>query len=223
GRNPGPRRRNASMRRSWRSPPTPAGGRARAARCAGDWLTGATRFTGSARQGGTMPFRLRFQSASGFTYVELLCGLVIAALVFPPAYRFAVAVLNRKSDGGAEAAADADIDVLCRDLRCALDDPRTPFHAFGGELTFLRATGAGLRTTRYRGDPGGGNDVRRDDAPLSIGWTEWSLRYFNGESWTETWGWDAARGVPTEGMRGLPLAVEITGVCRGRRIRRVTP
>ena len=53
-------------------------------------------------------------------YVELLIGLFIAVVIFTPAYRFASSVLLRRAaDSWRSDEAEAVLDVLARDLRCA--------------------------------------------------------------------------------------------------------
>lgn len=128
----------------------------------------------------------RSSRTNGFSYLELLVALSIAAMIFGPAFRFAVSV--RTTAHAAEATPGAD-DALARDLRCAVDDPNgPPFHFHDGVLKFSRISASGPVTVRY---------------------TEGRYRFLDGETWREEWGWDSSSNRPVRGIRGLPLAVEV--------------
>jgi hypothetical protein len=124
----------------------------------------------------------------GFSYVELLVALAITLLVFAPAYQCLTHVLSLIRADAARAAAEPPwVEALARELRCAVDDPNMPFHCHDGMLRFARCTATGASPRIYEG-------VR--------------LRFFDGDVWSDGWGWDAENGRPARGVRGLPLAVE---------------
>lgn len=172
-----------------------------------------------------MTFAFRSRPAEGFTYVELLMGLVIAALLFVPAYQFASLVLrrvDRMAPSGDEI--EAALDVFARDIRCAAEEPKEmPFYFHLGELVLARACPSGSERVEYEPATDAGA-FRRNGVALCDGVTAWKAHFFDGDNWKDDWGWNSEQDRPSEGTTGVPLAVEIEMRAAGGDVhRRVVP
>ncbi len=183
--------------------------------------------SGRSRESVSRHCPLRCRRVDGFTYVEMLVALVIAAALFAPAYRFAVTVLGRAGrERGAVEETDAVLDVLARDLRCATTDARqAPFYIHAGRLRFTRSSPRGPEEVDYEFQPADSDGgLKRNGSPLGVSVTSWNLRFFDGEIWRDDWGWNADQNRPSDGVMGLPLAIDVSvRLTDGGSLRRVVP
>ena len=175
----------------------------------------------------------------GFTLLEVLIAFAVLALTASCAYsvlqtsvgRFRR--LSRENRGQREAS--VAVALLSKDLRSALvlsERPDTLFaghhEALGDRLDFSRAGGlpapdlavsflayavdedvhTGERLLRRTVD-GGSDPTRGRSVEVCRHVSRFAVRYFDGESWKDEWGWDASRNKPLSGIRGLPLLVSV--------------
>lgn len=170
---------------------------------------------------------MRSRRDDGVSYVEMLIALAIAALLFAPAYRFAASILKISSESTASFEdTEAALDVLARDLRCATTDSRpVPFHMHAGRMAFTRSSPRGPERVDYDwGAMESGGELTRNGTPLCAAAGTWQFRFFDGEIWRDEWGWNEQQDRPSEGITGLPLAVDVSVRRRdGALIRRVVP
>ncbi|MBV9080254.1 MAG: hypothetical protein JO102_03950 [Elusimicrobia bacterium] len=172
--------------------------------------------------------------AGGLTHVELLLALLITVLICAAGFAAAraAAAAFARLDGGDLSDAEAALDVIGRDLRCAAldpDDNRTRFVCHADDdgharLRFARALSADeLVSVSFSLAPsaGGGQELRRvttalaegsggEPAFLCGGVTEFRCRFFGADVWSSDWDWDAEHRAPIAGIRGLPLLVGVT-------------
>lgn len=154
--------------------------------------------------------------------------MALLALVAAAGHNLVRAVVMRwERDSARDAAAgdvEAALNVMARDLRCAFmptDDPETLFvgrrdGAFSRcEFVLSGASNGPMEAVSYaveRDRERGRWELWRissDARTYLCGVSRLRFRFSDGESWREDWGWDAARGEPTRGIRGLPLLVSV--------------
>ena len=157
--------------------------------------------------------------AKGVSYLEVLIALSLSALIFAPAYRLAATLgglQDRARMNGPEL--EAAINIVSSDLRSAVSNADAPSMVFRGprasDFRFHRAGVSGTERIDYRlvaSDEGlafARATGSSSEAVLVKRASGWTIRFFNGESWRESWGWNEESGRPTVGVSGLPLAVE---------------
>lgn len=174
-----------------------------------------------------MKNRLKW-SINAFTLPEVV--LAIALLALAAAAGFDALRAARVRLGAIQENAERQSDqaialaLLGKDLRCAIlpeDDPASLFIG-SKRLDFSR--------TGVSGDAGSGDTVEvgyflepeaGTGIPALWRWTEnrtallcpyvtdFELRYFDGETWSDRWGWDEENKRPVQGIRGLPLMVSV--------------
>ncbi len=167
---------------------------------------------------------------SGFSLVELLLTLALLGLAAAAGYsalRTAAVrldgIIDRAVHESDEAVAAA---IIARDIRSAClsgDDGRTYFsgHARGAEpqLDFTRAAvDPNIMEVEYaakKNSQTGRLEIwRRTNTaetgePLLGDVEAFELRYFDGNAWQPSWGWDDEYNRRLQGIRGLPAAVAV--------------
>lgn len=174
----------------------------------------------------------------GFTLIEVLMALGIMTLAAICAYDFLRSGLlgfrTLEKESIVQRESSIAFALLSRDLRSSYlsnDDPQTRFvghpMADGDQISFVRMAGSPDRdpkkeSIRYEliadGNTGrsilrrtSGNDFSdfEHSTDLCSGVESFRVKYFDGSSWQDEWGWDAAQNKPFDGIRGLPLVISV--------------
>ena len=174
--------------------------------------------------------------ADGFTLMEVLLAAALMALFAAAAAPALRALLQRSARNTASSESDvrAALALFARDVRSAYlspEDARTRFvlrrESDVSRLDFVRADGLSddpspiacgyVVTTEADGrralwrrlgesaDAAGGGRM----SFLCGDIVRFDVRAFDGGEWRDVMGWDARRQTPTDGVRGLPVAVTV--------------
>lgn len=170
---------------------------------------------------------------AGLTQIELLMAVTVMGATLTCAFDALKIGRLRLEQTVAQSVLDSAgrtaFNIIARDIRCAYIDPNRHDTCFAAppdktsfaQLDFTRATptsdvdqdyttiGYRVKRNATTNEPELWRQKNNGDSLLAGGVRAFDLKFFDGETWRNDWGWNQAEHRPAKGIRGLPLLVSV--------------